>query len=63
MIVFATSAITFTVSYASSIFSTAVTPVAIEFHTSEEVAILGVSLYVLGFALGKSAFSGDPVLY
>lgn len=59
MIVLAVSAITFTVSYASSIFSTAVLPVAHEFQTSEEVAILSISLYVLGFALGKSVRLND----
>jgi hypothetical protein len=59
MIVLAVSAITFTVSYASSIFSTAVLPVAHEFQTSEEVVILGISLYVLGFALGKSVRLND----
>ena len=63
VIVLATSAVTFTVSYASSVFSTAVTPVAAEFHTSQEVAILGVSLYVLGFALGKSAFLWHIITY
>jgi hypothetical protein len=59
MIVLAVSAITFMVSYASSIFSTAVPSVAHEFQTSEEVVILGISLYVLGFALGKSVCLND----
>jgi hypothetical protein len=59
MIVLAVSAITFTVSYASSIFSTAVPPVALEFQTSQEVVILAISLYVLGFALGKSVLFND----
>lgn len=59
MIVLAVSAITFTVSYASSIFSTAVPPVALEFQTSQEVVTLAISLYVLGFALGKSVLCND----
>jgi hypothetical protein len=63
VIVLAASVITFAVSYTSSIFSTAVTPIAHKFHTSEEVVILGVSLYVLGFALGRSAFSRSTILY
>ncbi|KAG9230051.1 MFS multidrug transporter-like protein [Amylocarpus encephaloides] len=38
--------------FTSSIFSTATTTVALEFHVSNEVGILGLSFYVLGFALG-----------
>ena len=44
--------ITLTVTFCSSIFSSAITVTAEEFHTTETVMILGVSLYVLGFALG-----------
>ena len=46
--------ITLTVSFASSVFSTATTVTAKEFGVSREVMILGVSLYVLGFACGES---------
>ena len=49
-----TSLMTFCVSFASSIFSTATFVTAEEFGVSSEVMILGVSLYVLGFATGKS---------
>ena len=38
--------------FASSIFSSAIAPVAAEYGISTEAATLGVSLYVLGFALG-----------
>lgn len=40
--------------FASSIFSTATMQVAYEYHVSTEVGILGISLYVLGFALGPT---------
>lgn len=45
--------ITFCVSFASSVFSTATVVTSAQFHVSTEVMILGVSLYVLGFAFGK----------
>ena len=38
--------------FTSSIFSAATRAVATQFHVSSEVGILGVSLYVLGFATG-----------
>ncbi len=40
--------------FASSIFSTATTQVAKEYHVSTEVGLLGLSFYVLGFALGPT---------
>ncbi|KAI9701485.1 MAG: hypothetical protein M1836_001541 [Candelina mexicana] len=43
---------TLTSAFASSIFSAATREVAAEFHVSTEVATLGLSLYVLGFATG-----------
>ncbi|KAK5167151.1 uncharacterized protein LTR77_007881 [Saxophila tyrrhenica] len=43
---------TFVISFGSSVFSTATEVTAEEFGTSNEVMILGVSLYVLGFACG-----------
>lgn len=51
-IVFATGLMTFCISFASSVFSTTTVVTAEEFGVSEEVMILGVSLYVVGFALG-----------
>jgi DHA1 family multidrug resistance protein-like MFS transporter len=38
--------------FTSSIFSTATRVVAAQFHVSTEVGTLGLSFYVLGFALG-----------
>jgi DHA1 family multidrug resistance protein-like MFS transporter len=44
--------VTLTAAFGSSIFSTAIGTVAVKFGVSQEVGILGVSLYVLGFATG-----------
>ena len=43
---------TFVVTFASSVFSSALRVVAVEFHVSNEVATLGISLFVVGFAVG-----------
>jgi hypothetical protein len=59
-ITFATAFMTFCVSFASSVFSTATEVTAGEFHVSLEVMILGVSLYVLGFACGKRFIFNFP---
>lgn len=48
----ATALMTFCVSFASSVFSTASEATASHFHKKLEVMILGVSLYVLGFSFG-----------
>jgi MFS transporter, DHA1 family, multidrug resistance protein len=40
------------VTFASSIWSAGITKMSEQFHVSETVALLGVSLYVLGFAVG-----------
>lgn len=53
IITISTALMTFVVSFASSVFSTATTVTAVEFDVSLEVMILGVSLYVLGFAFGS----------
>ncbi|ETS79473.1 hypothetical protein PFICI_09326 [Pestalotiopsis fici W106-1] len=45
---------TMTSAFTSSIFSAATSHVAAEFDVSSEVGILGVSLYVLGFATGPT---------
>ncbi|KAH8197891.1 hypothetical protein TruAng_007943 [Truncatella angustata] len=45
---------TMTSAFTSSIFSAATSHVALEFGVSTEVGILGVSLYVLGFAFGPT---------
>jgi DHA1 family multidrug resistance protein-like MFS transporter len=46
--------ITFVASFASAIFSSTIGEVSRKFHVSAEVGVLGVSLYVLGFAFGMS---------
>lgn len=46
------AAVTFTSSFCSSIFSSTIIVTAQQFHVSEEVTILGVSLFVLGYAVG-----------
>ena len=43
-------------SWGSSVYSGAVSPVSIEYGVSEVVALLGLSLYILGFASGPLAF-------
>ncbi len=43
---------TFTVSFCSSSYTGGLASITKDLHVSEEVAILGVSLYVLGFGLG-----------
>ena len=43
---------TLTAAFGSSIFSAATLSVAAEFNISTEVGVLGISLYVLGFATG-----------
>lgn len=43
---------TFIAAFGSSIFSAATRTVAAHFHVSTEVGVLGISLYVLGFATG-----------
>lgn len=53
MIVVTTGLMTFCVSFASSVFSTTTFVTAELFGVSSEVMILGLSLYVLGFAFGK----------
>jgi hypothetical protein len=44
--------ITFCVTFASSVFSTATKATSIEFEVAPEVTILGTSLFVLGYAFG-----------
>ncbi|KAB8264302.1 major facilitator superfamily domain-containing protein [Aspergillus pseudonomiae] len=46
------SLMTFSVTFASSIFSTAERQTAAEFHVSHEVMILGLSLFMLGYCFG-----------
>lgn len=46
------ASMTLTVTFSSSVFSSTLVVTAREFHTTTTVMILGVSLYVLGFAVG-----------
>ncbi|KAF4765284.1 hypothetical protein HAV15_003595 [Penicillium sp. str.  len=48
---------TFVSSFASAIYSSAVGQISAHFHISTEVAILGVTLYVLGFASGPTIWA------
>ena len=52
VVTFVYSAMTFCLTFSSSVFSTATVVTAAKFHVSEEVMVLGTSLYVLGFAGG-----------
>ncbi|QIX00094.1 hypothetical protein AMS68_005611 [Peltaster fructicola] len=56
-ITIALGVMTLAVTFASSVFSTATQPTAEEFGVSEEVMILGTSLFVLGFAFGPIIWS------
>jgi DHA1 family multidrug resistance protein-like MFS transporter len=55
--------VTLTAAFGSSIFSAAIGSVAHEYDISGEVGILGVSLYVLGFALGPIIWAPASELY
>lgn len=52
-IVVSTGLMTFSVAFGSSVYTSTIFVTADEFHVSSEVMLLGLSLYVLGFALGK----------
>jgi len=54
---------TVSVTFASSVFSTATRVTARKFHVSEEVMVLGTSLFVLGFAFGPMVFGPLSELY
>lgn len=55
--------VTLIAAFGSSIFSTATGMVAAQFNVSREVGILGVSLYVLGFATGPMVWAPFSELY
>ncbi|KAF2787847.1 MFS general substrate transporter [Melanomma pulvis-pyrius CBS 109.77] len=54
---------TLTVSFCSSAFSGGIQQIIVEFHTSQEVVTLGISLFVLGFALGPLLWAPFSELY
>ncbi|KAF2634763.1 MFS multidrug transporter [Massarina eburnea CBS 473.64] len=55
--------VTFCITFASSVFSTATTATAAEFNVSSEVMVLGTSLFVLGFAVGPPIWGPLSELY
>lgn len=55
--------VTLTAAFGSSIFSAATSTVAGVFHVSTEIGILGISLYVLGFATGPILWAPFSELY
>ncbi|KAJ5951925.1 uncharacterized protein N7479_010338 [Penicillium vulpinum] len=54
---------TFVSSFASAIFSSTVQEISAQFHISTEVAILGITLYVLGFASGPTIWAPASELF
>lgn len=54
---------TFVITFASSVFSTATQPTAKQFGVSNEVMVLGTSLFVLGFAVGPIIWGPLSELY
>jgi hypothetical protein len=54
--------LTWIITFASSVFSTATLVVAEEYNVSTEVAVLGTSLFVAGLALGPIVSSGPPLI-
>ncbi|KAL5414368.1 hypothetical protein PMIN06_002347 [Paraphaeosphaeria minitans] len=55
--------VTFVITFASSVFSTATRATAQHFNVSNEVMILGTSLFVLGFAVGPLVWGPLSELY
>lgn len=51
-IVVTTTLITFVVSFSSSVFFATLNEIADEFDVSKNIAVLGITLFVLGFAFG-----------
>lgn len=54
---------TVSVTFASSVFSTAINPTSQKFGVSQEVMVLGTSLFVLGFSFGPLMFGPLSELY
>lgn len=57
------SASFFAVTFSSSVYSSGIEQVMQHFHMSDELAILGLSLYVLGFALGPLLWAPMSEVY
>ncbi|KAF5561185.1 major facilitator superfamily transporter [Fusarium phyllophilum] len=62
-IVVSTSLATFVVSFGSSVYSAAIPHIQTHFSVSSETALLGITLYVIGFALGPMAWGPASELY
>lgn len=56
-------ALTFVVTFSSSVFSTVIGQTATEYHVSEEVMTLGTALFVFGFATGPIIAGPSSELY
>ncbi|KAF8212493.1 MFS general substrate transporter [Mycena galopus ATCC 62051] len=54
---------TWTISFSSSVYSGGLETMARDLNISDNVAILGLSLYVLGFALGCASFCEFPQMF
>ncbi|PNS15639.1 hypothetical protein CAC42_4091 [Sphaceloma murrayae] len=62
-IVASTSLMTLIVSFSSSVWSSTVPQTSAEFHVSQDVSLLGVSLFVLGFGFGPQIFGPASEIY
>ncbi|KAG4256793.1 hypothetical protein FPRO03_03803 [Fusarium proliferatum] len=62
-IVVSTSLATFVVSFGSSVYSAAIPHIQTRFNVSPDTALLGITLYVIGFALGPMAWGPASELY
>ena len=62
-VTFILAGMTFTTTFTSSIFSTAISATATEFSVSTEVMTLGTSLFLLGFTLGPIIWGPISELY
>ena len=63
VVTFILAGMTFTTTFTSSIFSTAIEATAKEFRVSTEVMTLGTSLFLLGFTLGPIIWGPISELY
>ncbi|KAF5697665.1 putative mfs-multidrug-resistance transporter [Fusarium globosum] len=62
-IVVSTSLATFVVSFGSSVYSAAIPHIQTRFNVTPDTALLGITLYVVGFALGPMAWGPASELY
>ncbi|QGI84662.1 hypothetical protein CEK25_011391 [Fusarium fujikuroi] len=62
-IVVSTSLATFVVSFGSSVYSAAIPHIQTRFNVTPDTALLGITLYVIGFALGPMAWGPASELY